>query len=195
MFGDPEFFDVEMLKAMGLWPLDYLPAYGIIPYLKRHRGELKGVELGVLKGDTSFEILNNCENVKKMYGVDPYAAHFDGAADRTEEEMQQYETIMKKNMHRFGDRFEHIKKSSHDCADMFEDESLDFIFIDSIQLIEHLGVEFNLWYPKVKKDAYIFGHDSMSESVNVALKKFRTEHKIRIPINHSKNQVWFWIKK
>lgn len=194
MFGDPEFFNVEVLKQMGLWPLPHLPAYGIIPYLKRMRGDLTGVELGVLKGETSFEILNNSPNVKKMYGVDPYAAHFDGAADRTEEEMSQYEEIMKQNMNRFGDRWEHIKKSSHDCADMFENESLDFIFIDSIQLIEHLSKELELWYPKIKKNGIIFGHDAMTESVVVSLKKFRNEHKIRVPINHSKNQVWFWTK-
>ena len=194
MFGDPEFFNVEVLKQMGLWPLPHLPAYGIIPYLKRMRGDLTGVELGVLKGETSFEILNNSPNVKKMYGVDPYAAHFDGAADRTEEEMSQYEEIMKQNMNRFDDRWEHIKKSSHDCADMFENESLDFIFIDSIQLIEHLSKELELWYPKIKKNGIIFGHDAMTESVVVSLKKFRNEHKIRVPINHSKNQVWFWTK-
>lgn len=194
MFGDPEFFNVEVLKQMGLWPLPHLPAYGIIPYLKRMRGDLTGVELGVLKGETSFEILNNSPNVKKMYGVDPYAAHFDGAADRTEEEMSQYEEIMKQNMNRFGDRWKHIKKSSHDCADMFENESLDFIFIDSIQLIEHLSKELELWYPKIKKNGIIFGHDAMTESVVVSLKKFRNEHKIRVPINHSKNQVWFWTK-
>jgi predicted O-methyltransferase YrrM len=194
MFGDPEFFNVEMLKQMGLWPLNFLPAYGIAPYLKRMRNDITGVELGVLKGETSFVILDSCPNVKKMYGIDPYAAHFDGAADRTEEEMSQYETIMKINMNRFGDRWEHIKKSSHDCADMFENESLDFIFIDSIQLIEHLSKELELWYPKIKKNGIIFGHDAMTESVIIALKNFRNKHKIRIPINHSKNQVWFWTK-
>jgi len=194
MFGDPEFFNVEVLKQMGVWPLPHLPAYGIIPYLKRMRGDLTGAELGVLKGETSFEILNNSPNVKKMFGIDPYAAHFDGAADRTEEEMSQYEEIMKQNMNRFGDRWEHIKKSSHECADMFENESLDFIFIDSIQLIEHLSKELELWYPKIKKNGIIFGHDAMTESVVVSLKKFRNEHKIRVPINHSRNQVWFWAK-
>lgn len=195
MFGDPEFFDIEMLKQMGIWPLHHLPAYGMIPYIKRLRGDLLGVELGVLKGETSHEILDNCENVKKLYGVDPYVAHFDGAANRTDEEMSQYEAIMKKNLNKFADRFEHVKKSSHDCSDMFENESLDFIFIDSIQLIEHLSKELELWYPKLKKDGIFFGHDSMSESVVLALKNFRNNNKIRIPINHSKNQVWFWIKK
>jgi predicted O-methyltransferase YrrM len=173
-----------------------LPAYGIIPYLKRLRGDnLRGVELGLLKGETSYEILTNCPNIKKMYGVDPYAEHHDGNEMRTEEEMIQYEAIMKNNMNHFDDRFEHIKKSSHDCADMFEDESLDFIFIDSVQFVDHLSKELELWYPKVKKDGFIFGHDAMTTNVVVALKKFRDEHKIRIPINHSKNQVWFWIKK
>lgn len=194
MFGDPEFFNIEMLKQMGLWPLNHLPAYGIVPYLKRMRGDLIGVELGVLKGETSFEILNNCANVEKMYGVDPYAAHFDGTAERTDEEMRQYEDIMKVNMSRFGNRWEHVKKSSHECADMFQNESLDFIFIDTIQLIEHFSKELELWYPKVRKNGMIFGHDAMSESVIVSLKKYRNEHRIRVPINHSKNQVWFWTK-
>lgn len=196
MFGDPDFFDVNTLKLTGLWPLNYLPAYGMLPYIKRHRGDnLVGVELGLLKGETSFEILTNCENVKKMYGVDPYAPHFDGNAERSAEDMSQYESIMKKNMSNFGDRFEHIKKSSLECSDMFADESLDFIFIDTVQFEDHLLKELELWYPKVKKDGIIFGHDAMTESVIVALKKFRDERKIRIPINHSKNQVWFWSKK
>ena len=38
---------------------------------------LIGLELGVFKGDSFLTILHNCNNVKKLYGVDNWKPYYD----------------------------------------------------------------------------------------------------------------------
>lgn len=194
MLNNPEYFDIEQLKQANMWPFTFLPAYGMIPYINRMKGELTGIEIGVLKGESSYVLLDSCSNIKKLYGIDPYLPYKDLDLDRTKEDMEQYEAITKKNIESFGDRFELVKGKSGDVADKFENESIDFILIDSEHTEENLMNELNLYYPKIKKDGYIFGHDSNLPFIIDTVKKYRNENKIRVPLSHSKNFVWFWKK-
>jgi hypothetical protein len=49
--------------------------------------------------------------------------------------------------------------SSHDAYSLFEDESIDFLFIDAHHTYEDVKRELELWYPKVKTNGIISGHD------------------------------------
>jgi len=191
---DPEFFDIEQLKQVGLWPFDFLPAYGIIPYINRYREETVGIEIGVLKGETSHELLSACPRIKKLYGVDPYKGYQDLDRFRTEEDMKRYQEICNKNMNKFADRFELIVDSSENSVNRFSDNSIDFIFIDGQQTYDSVKNELQSYYPKIKSRGMIFGHDGNLENIIRAYKDFRNENKIRTPLCNSKNFVWFWYK-
>jgi hypothetical protein len=65
--------------------------------------------------------------------------------------------IFSENM---GDRkFTTMRLTSVEASKNFEDESLDVVFIDMCHLHECVKEDIEAWYPKVKFNGYIAGHD------------------------------------
>lgn len=195
--GDPEFFNIDQCKEMGMWPFTFLSAYAMVPYIKRMPvdREIVGVEVGVLKGESSYVLLEECPNITKLYGIDFYKAHTDYETVRTQESMDQYKTIAEKNLETFKDRFELKVMESHKAAKTFRKESLDFVLLDGDHTSDGIKRDLKEWYPKIKTGGYIFIHDTHIPHVHDAIKFFKDENKIRIPLLRSKNQVSFWVKK
>lgn len=52
-----------------------------------------------------------------------------------------------------------IKELSWDGAKHYEDNSLDFVFIDAAHDYESVKKDINAWYPKIKESGIISGHD------------------------------------
>ena len=195
MLGDPEVFTIEQCKAAGMWPFTFLSAYAMIPYIKRMRGEnITGVEVGVLKGETSYVLLEECPNITKLYGIDSYKAHTDYETVRSQEDMDKYRSIAEDNMKSCGERYVLKLEDSVNAAKMFDKEGLDFVLLDGDHT--HTGIKNDLeaWYPKIKKGGYIFIHDTNVLHVYQAVKDFKNDHKIRTPLLRSKNQISFWVK-
>lgn len=195
IMDDPEFFTVEQLKEVNLWPYTFLSAYGMLPYIKRMRSEeVIGAEVGVLKGENVYTLLTECPKISKIYGIDHYEAHTDYDNDRTKEDMEKYEKIAEKNLKSFGDRYELIREKSKKAAYKIKKESLDFVLIDGDHTYEGIKADLKSYYSLLKSGGYMFVHDYNVKSVMDAIKSFKNEQKIRIPLNMSKNFVCFWIK-
>jgi len=60
---------------------------------------------------------------------------------------------------RFNDNINFIEKISEDAATKFEDDSLDFVYIDGDHRPEFVKQDIELWLPKLKKGGIIAGHD------------------------------------
>ena len=195
MFGDPDFFNVTQLKETGMWPFTFLSAYGMMPYLKRTPGELVGLEIGVLKAENMVTILENCPNVKMIYGIDPFKEHTDYETERTKEQMKEYERIALENLSEFEGRYSIVKKTSKAAAkDFGKDEQFDFILIDGDHSYEGVTNDLKAYYPLLKKGGHVFVHDNNRESVMKAMVDFRNENKLRMPMHTSKNFISFWNK-
>lgn len=54
----------------------------------------------------------------------------------------------------------------------FEDESLDFVFIDADHVYESVLKDLRAWYPKVKRGGILSGHDFNWVGVERAVKEF-----------------------
>ena len=52
-----------------------------------------------------------------------------------------------------------IESDSSEAASKFEDESVDFIFIDADHRYSSIKKDLTSWYPKVKEDGIFCGHD------------------------------------
>lgn len=190
MLGDPEFFDIETLKMVGLWPMHDLPAHGIVPYIKRLGNDLVGIELGVLKAESSCVLLEECPNIRNLFCIDPFLPF----ETKTAEEMDAFNKIAVKNLSKYKN-VSLMTANSLDAHTCFDNESIDFVFIDTLLDREHLEKEMDLYYPKIKKNGMIFGHDANHVEIVMGLKSFRDKNKIRLPILHSKNQIWYWVKR
>lgn len=126
--------------------------------------ELKvGAEVGVAGGQHIKALMENTK-IEKIYGVDPYITNswdmhgffsvddeygsFDGLYGEVKELLSQ-----------FGDRVELVRKKSTEAAPDFEDESLDFVFIDAIHDYENCYNDIAHWHHRVRKGGYVMGHD------------------------------------
>ena len=133
---------------------------------------LVGLELGVFRGESFMTILHNCDNVKKLIGIDhwkPYTDFIktnpDGKPamhiDAFQAELNKNVTLLlcKHNTPK-GKQVSIIEKDSLEAVKEIEDESLDFIFFDAMLTEQQTFNEAMAYYPKIKKGGYFTGHDS-----------------------------------
>jgi len=57
-----------------------------------------------------------------------------------------------------------IRMRSLEAAGNFNDESLDWAYIDSAHDFKNVSQDLNAWYPKVKRGGLLGGHDFMTKS-------------------------------
>lgn len=65
-----------------------------------------------------------------------------------------------------------IKLSSREAYKLFDDESLDFVFIDADHSYEGVMEDMKLWHPKVKRGGVFAGHDYDWTGVKAAVTDF-----------------------
>jgi cephalosporin hydroxylase len=68
-------------------------------------------------------------------------------------------------------RINPIKKPSVVASKMYEDKSLDFVFIDADHAYEFVKADIKAWLPKVKSGGILAGHDYNWPSVQQAVKE------------------------
>lgn len=141
------------------------PTYDFMVSFLNNNQELRvGCEVGVCGGQNIKHILENCMSVKKMYGVDSYSKDNWDMKDfiNVEKEFGSFDGLYheaKIMLGQFGNRVEIIRKSSKCAALDFNDGSLDFVFIDAGHEFDDCYNDLISWYPKVKKNGFIIGHD------------------------------------
>ena len=86
----------------------------------------------------------------------------------------------------------HEKDSTAALAD-FEDESLDFIFIDTYMTYEQAKADLESWYPKVKRGGIFAGHDWDSDQIQRAVHELRSAKRITNTLSTFDN-TWIWYK-
>lgn len=117
------------------------------------------VEIGVWKGrSASFmatEIANSGKDIK-FYCVD----HWEGSSEhQNNPELKSLYDIYSNNMKHAKGYYNDMRMSSLEAAQLFADESLDFVFIDASHEYEEVLKDIAAWLPKVKKTGVISGHD------------------------------------
>jgi len=68
-------------------------------------------------------------------------------------------TTFLKNTNPIKDRITPIKSLSWEVADQFEDESVDFVYVDADHRYESVIKDLLAWWPKVKTGSYFGGDD------------------------------------
>ena len=153
-------FDLET------WRSEKMPIY--LPHLQRYElavlfkelGFEKGVEIGVERGRFSKELLFHNPNLF-LYGVDPWSV-YPGYRDYVSQEQLDgfyQQTVDRLTKYKLFSRVCLIKKFSLEAVKDFEDNSLDFVYIDGNHDLLNVISDIVAWTSKVRSGGIVSGHD------------------------------------
>ena len=117
-----------------------------------------GAEIGTFKGEFSKEILQNWKGTLYMIDVwRPLGEEYLDASNHAIHSTAYSDTM--NNISGYEDRAIMIRAASTESSRMFNDNSLDFVYIDANHAYDFVVEDIELWYPKVKSGGYLCGHD------------------------------------
>lgn len=118
-----------------------------------------GVEIGVLNGELSKEILSRWNGT--LYMVDSWR-HIDGYIDDNSRDDNYHIDCLKnaiESTSKFQDRAHIIRMLSVEASKLFPDNFFDFIFIDADHKYSSVMEDLNAWFPKLKPGGLFSGDD------------------------------------
>ena len=155
-----------------------------------------GVEVGVYDGSHAWSLLNKLD-IKKLYLVDPYLPYPGNWPGREKSRIwllraeRRARTIANE---KYPGKCKFIYKKSSEAVKEFEDNSLDFVYIDANHNYEFVKEDIELWYPKVKISGVLGGHDYEFHEAGVkkAVDEWAKKNKIEVStfFAESKNKDW-----
>lgn len=115
------------------------------------------VEIGCYAGESTTIW---CKNFNKVYAVDPWldGKGYDPNDFASQRMSNSVEQQFDSRMYKFNN-FEKVKDFSYNIADQFENESLDFVYIDGEHTYSGVKKDIEMYLPKIKKGGFIGGHD------------------------------------
>ncbi len=172
-----------------------------------------GVEVGVDRGEYS-KLICGTNDQMKLYGVDPWLYH--PKEYREYHDQKQLDEIYEECKFKMREfirhgQYEIIRKKSMDALEDFEDESLDFVYIDANHEAPYVQQDIEGWYKKVKKGGILAGHDYiririLDFAIKDALKDFTEKndiktwfvlgsYEIKTGVVRDKSRSWMIIKQ
>jgi hypothetical protein len=155
------------------------------------------VEIGTWKGQSSaflaVEIINSGKDIK-LDCID----NFTGSViepgqmyDRDNQAGKLYDVFVN-NMKPVEGHYTAIKGDSAETASLYEDESLDFVFIDASHDYESFKKDLFAWFPKVKIGGMISGHDFADAYQGIV--KAVKDHLCEETVGVTPSTCWFCTK-
>jgi len=135
------------------------------------------VEIGVDRGRNSLRIFDLLKP-SKMYLVDAWDYRLVQTVYVTENDIliakQMFETTQTHvfSLWKDNESVSIINKESTEAASNFDDLYFDLIYIDANHSYESVIKDLIAWYPKLKNNGIIAGHDWNHESVERAIREF-----------------------
>jgi hypothetical protein len=122
-----------------------------------------GVEVGVLNGDYSDYFLTHWKSCSGWFAVDPWTyqkTYDDGANAEQKIQDERYHSVVRRLA-----KFPHahvLRNYSDTAVRLFEDESIDFVYIDARHDYSSVLNDLRTWWPKIKVGGIVAGHDFLN---------------------------------
>jgi hypothetical protein len=160
-----------------------------------------GAEIGVYAGDYTKKLL---DAGLKVYGIDPWSVQDEFKPSGGQERLDRRLAHAEKQLAPYS-RAQIMKKTSMEAVRDFEDESLDFVYIDGNHRFKYVAEDIYEWSKKVRPGGVVAGHDyfiGMGNGFNACHVKYvvnayvATFHipKFYVLSGVDKWSSWFWVK-
>lgn len=122
----------------------------------------RAVEVGVNRGKFGAKLLEAAPNLREYYAVDPWLTqansedHWNLPFGRQNENLRDAVEALNKAG---GDRVRILQLTSFNASRIFDEESLDFVFLDARHDYCSVLGDLRTWWPKVRKGGFIAGDD------------------------------------
>lgn len=157
-------------------------------------GYNRGAEIGVFLGDYSVTLCEANPNIE-LYCVDLWNHPSPLASRSRKRRHQKYFDTAKSRLSKYNATL--IRKKSMDALADFEDEILDFVYIDANHAFDCVCMDIIGWSRKVRSGGIVAGHDysRRHKGVRLAVHAY-TEAHIISPWYLTGEQIhsWFWEK-
>lgn len=157
---------------------------------------IKGAEIGVYHAQSSCTLLQRCLNIDTIYLVDPYLPYKDEISDKFIDEKEiEYAKLVAKHHVRysgFKEKAVFIETNEQHAVESFDDESLDFVYLDAWSSLIDVIPQLNRWIPKVRKGGIIAGHDWDNPDLQQIMLEYKKTSNSNPLFNA--NNTWMWYK-
>jgi len=171
--------------------------------IKANLRDLVGVEVGVFDGSHCWGLLQNLD-IKKLYMIDPYIPYAQHIKDVGLKRSKWLLARAKKRSRTWGEekfpgKCEYLYSKSLDVVGWFQDETLDFVYLDGDHTYENVSKEIPAWGVKLKPSGLMGGHDYSKRRTDVprAVDEYCRKHGIEFEVVGDKRYAadWFYWKK
>ena len=151
----------------------------------------KMIEIGSLVGESlaylAVEVINSGKNID-IFSVDAFIGNVHSVEKKGN--FPQW-VQFQKNLSSVWDRITPVKGISWQVAGQFEDDSIDFIFIDADHTYEGVMKDIRSYWPKLKSGGLFSGHDFKHPPVKQAVDEFTKE----LGLTYESGENSWWLRK
>lgn len=170
---------------------------GELPKLFNDSGFTIGAEIGVERGKFSEELCIGNQNLITLYCIDPWIPYKGnrrgGGEDKQRSSFEEAVERLSKHPVKM------IRKKSMDAVKDFEDNSLDFVYIDGNHDFDYVMQDIIEWSKKVRPGGIVAGHDYYhfhNSGVIEAVDAYILAHGIRHwYLTDERMPTFFWVKQ
>ena len=133
-----------------------------LPGFLVRQGFKVGAEIGVYKG--AFSEIFCKSGIERVYSIDPWQS-YDGSG--RSQKVQERQDFLYAHTQRTLEPFPNsqiIRKTSMNALEDFEDNSLDFVYIDGNHSFPYVAQDIYEWSRKVRSGGIVSGHDYFDTS-------------------------------
>lgn len=153
--------------------------------------EVVGIEIGVWYGHNIEFLLNNCPNIQRLIGIDPYTPYVDWNAVITGEQLHAARLNAEKVCQESKGRAELFVGSARDHYGRLG--VYDFVFVDGRHCEPYVYDDLIFAHNSTRPGGIVAGHDYSLPGVRAAIEKYRLNW-VKSPLHIVANDSWYWIK-